>query len=59
MTCVLGLIVDRELEIRNFVPKPYYGVVANFLSKDSGIPYKGRWQQKKKEDKNQTDDIRK
>ncbi len=57
MTCVLGLIVDRELEIRNFVPKPYYGVVANFLSKDSGIPYKGRWQQKKKEDKNQKDNI--
>ena len=48
MTCVLGLIVDRELEIRNFVPRPYYGVTANFLSKDSGIVYKGRWQQKKK-----------
>lgn len=52
MTCVLGLIVDRELEIRNFVPKPYYGVAANFLSKDSGIAYKGKWQPKKKEDKN-------
>jgi len=57
MTCVLGLIVDRETEIRNFVPKPYYGVVANFLSKDSGISYKGRWQQKKKEDKNPADDL--
>lgn len=57
MTCVLGLIVDRELEIRNFVPKPYYGVVANFLSKDSGISYKGRWQQKKKEDKNTAEDL--
>jgi DNA topoisomerase-3 len=56
MTCVLGLIVDRELEIRHFVPKPYYGVVANFISKDSGITYKGRWQQKKKEDKNPADD---
>lgn len=56
MTCVLGLIVDRELEIRNFVPKPYYGVVGNFLSKDSGIAYKGRWQPKKKEDKNTEDD---
>ena len=56
MTCVLGLIVDRELEIRNFVPKPYYGVTANFLSKDSGIVYKGRWQQKKKEDKKLADD---
>ena len=57
MTCVLGLIVDRELEIRNFVPKPYYGVTANFLSKDSEVAYKGRWQQKKKEDKNSADDL--
>ena len=56
MTCVLGLIVDREAEIRNFVPRPYYGVVASFLSKDSGIAYKGRWQQKKKEDKAQAED---
>ncbi len=56
MTCVLGLIVDRELEIRNFVPKPYYGVTANFLSKDSEIAYKGRWQQKKKEEKKPADD---
>jgi len=57
MTCVLGLIVDRESEIRNFVPKPYYGVIANFLSKDSGISYKGRWQQKKKEDKDVADNL--
>lgn len=57
MTCVLGLIVDRELEIRNFVPKPYYGVTANFLSKDSEIAYKGRWQQKKKENKTPADDL--
>ena len=56
MTCVLGLIVDRELEIRNFVPKTHYGVMASFLSKDSGIPYKGRWQQKKKDDKISSDD---
>ncbi len=56
MTCVLGLIVDRELEIRNFVPKPYYGVTANFLSKDSGIAYKGKWQQKKKKEKNPAED---
>lgn len=57
MTCVLGLIVDRELEIRNFVPKPYYGVTANFLSKDSEIVYKGKWQQKKKEEKSPADDT--
>ena len=57
MTCVLGLIVDRELEIRNFVPKPYYGVTASFLSKDSGISYQGKWQQKKKENKTPADDA--
>jgi len=47
MTCVVGLVVDRELEIRNFVPKLRYGIVANFLSGDSGIEYKGKWQEKK------------
>ncbi len=56
MTCVLGLIVDRELEIRNFVPKIYYVINADFLSKDSGIAYNGKWQQKK-EDKKTADDT--
>lgn len=51
MTCVLGLIVDREQEIRNFVPKPYYVISADFLSRDSGIAYKGKWQPKKEEKK--------
>jgi len=51
MTCVLGLIVDRELEIRNFLPKLHYGVVGCFLSKDSNIAYKGKWQQKKADNK--------
>jgi DNA topoisomerase-3 len=44
MTCVLGLVVDRELEIRDFVPKVHYGVMASFLSQTSGIAYKGKWQ---------------
>lgn len=57
MTCVLGLVVEREEEIRNFVPKPYYGVIANFLSKDSGISYKGRWQHRKKDDSSQGEDA--
>ena len=51
MTCVLGLVVDRELEIRNFVPKPYYGVTASFSAQESGIAYKGKWQPKKKTEK--------
>lgn len=43
MTCVLGLITERELEIRNFVPKTHYGITATFLSIDSNIEYKGKW----------------
>lgn len=50
MTCVLGLIVDRELEIRHFIPKINYGVTASFISRDSEISYKGKWQQKKTPD---------
>lgn len=53
MTCVLGLVVDRELEIRNFAPKFYYGVVASFLSNDSDVSYKGIWSQKKKKNKSE------
>jgi len=48
MTCVLGLVVERELEIRHFVPKINYAVVASFLSADNGVAYKGRWQPVKK-----------
>lgn len=47
MTCVLGLIVERELEIRNFVAQKHYGVLASFMSQNSSIEYKGRWKPKK------------
>lgn len=30
MTCVLGMVVDREREIRDFVKTPYYGVDGGF-----------------------------
>ncbi len=53
MTCVLGLVVEREREIRHFVPKPYYVVTADFLSKDSHIAYKGKWQPKKSNEQSQ------
>lgn len=43
MTCVLGLVVGREQEIRNFVPKKHYGIEASFVSANSGIEYKGKW----------------
>ncbi len=51
MTCVLGLIVDRELEIRNFVSRTHYGVAANFVSTQNSISYRGRWTPKKTKDK--------
>ena len=47
MTCVLGLVVNRELEIRNFVPKIHYGIIGSFLSQESSVAYKGKWQPKK------------
>lgn len=57
MTCVLGLVVDRELEIRNFVPKVHYGIMASFHSQESSIAYKGKWQPKKKEGKESIDEL--
>jgi len=30
MTCVLGMVVDREREIRNFTETPFYRVIGNF-----------------------------
>lgn len=37
MTPVLNLIVERELEIRNFVPKPFWEIESNFAGKYKGI----------------------
>ncbi len=34
MTCVLGMVVRREREIRNFVKTPFYRVIATILSQD-------------------------
>lgn len=50
MTCVLGLVVEREQEIRNFVPKKHYGITANFLSLSSNLEYKGKWMPHEKKD---------
>ena len=30
MTCVLGMVVQREREIRNFVKTPFYKIIGNF-----------------------------
>ena len=41
MTCVLGMVVRREREIRSFVPTPFYRVTASF-EKD-GTGFEGEW----------------
>lgn len=41
MTCVLGMVVDREREIRHFEKTPFYRVVAGFDL--SGSNFEGEW----------------
>ena len=41
MTCVLGMVVRREREIRDFVKTPFYRVIGSF-SKD-GVPFEAEW----------------
>jgi len=42
-TPLLGLVVNRDAEIENFVSKPFFQVIANLLTKD-GDRFKARWQ---------------
>lgn len=41
MTCVLGMIVSREREIRGFVKTPYYKIVGEFGDENSS--FKAEW----------------
>lgn len=41
MTCVLGMIVSREMEIRNFVKTKYYKIVGEFG--EEGSSFKAEW----------------
>ncbi len=41
MTCVLGMIVNREREIRAFVKTPFYRVLGNFKLQDKS--FTGEW----------------
>ncbi|MBP5426872.1 MAG: DNA topoisomerase 3 [Clostridiales bacterium] len=54
MTCVLGLVANRENEIKNFVPKTHYEVAAHFHSRTNNVDYTGKWTTK---DKNTDDDM--
>lgn len=41
MTCVLGMVVSREREIRSFVKTPFYKMVASFVV--NNVTYEGEW----------------
>ncbi len=41
MTCVLGMVVRREREIRDFVKTPFYRVIGNFDM--DGMSFDGEW----------------
>ena len=41
MTCVLGMVVNREREIRDFVKTPFYRIIATFS--DGNVTYDGEW----------------
>ena len=41
MTCVLGMVVSREREIRNFVKTPFYKIVGEFGQE--GKTFKAEW----------------
>ena len=43
MTCVLGMVVSREREIRNFVKVPYYKIVGEFGNKEENKYIKAEW----------------
>ena len=41
MTCVLGMVVEREREIRNFIKTPFYKIIGEFGDKESS--FKAEW----------------
>ena len=43
MTCVLGMIVKREREIREFVPTPFYRIIAEIDADVMEKPFEAEW----------------
>ncbi|MDO5573018.1 MAG: DNA topoisomerase [bacterium] len=43
MTCVLGMVVKREREIREFVKTPFYRVIANLKLSAGGNGFEAEW----------------
>ena len=48
MTCVLGIVVKREREIRSFVKTPFYRVVGLFSDIPSGECFEAEWKVQEK-----------
>lgn len=46
MTCVLGMVVQREREIRNFVKTPYYKIIGNFGDEEKKLSAEWKVQEK-------------
>ncbi|KEH98206.1 type IA DNA topoisomerase [Clostridium botulinum] len=42
MSCVLGMIVERELQIRNFEKTPFYKINSSIFIEE-GLGYEGEW----------------
>ncbi|MBZ9608702.1 type IA DNA topoisomerase [Clostridium estertheticum] len=42
MSCVLGMVVQREREVREFVVTPFYKIMVSFKV-DEGCNYEGEW----------------
>ena len=45
-TPILGLVVNRDIEIENFVSKPFYEVIAH-ITTSNGEKYQGKWKPSK------------
>lgn len=43
MTCVLGMVVRREREIRDFVKTPFYRIIGEFALKGSETKFNAEW----------------
>lgn len=42
MSCVLGMVVQREREVREFIVTPFYKIIGTF-NVDEGCSYDGEW----------------
>ena len=43
MTCVLGMVVRREREIRDFVKTPFYKIIGSFSAPDRDEQLTAEW----------------